>query len=95
MNPEGKRLCDLGKTLLVQNGKLIHRRFPVWRCPRPVLGDIAQCQPDQFGGRIITGEMPSGLEYLAQPGVHTLNRIGRIAAIARKTKPHPNDATAA
>ena len=48
------------------------------RCPRPVLGDVAQSQPNQLGRGFIIGEMTSGLENLAQPGVHALDSIGGV-----------------
>ena len=47
-------------------------------CSPPVLGDVAQGQPDQLGGRIVAGEVSSGLDDLAQPRIHAFNRIGRV-----------------
>lgn len=72
------RLRDLGKTLLVKNGKLVHRRLPVVGRSAPFGSDISQCQPDQLGCSLITWEMPSRLENLAQPGVHALNGVGGV-----------------
>jgi hypothetical protein len=72
------RLRDLSKTLLVKNGKLVHRRLPVVSRPAPIGSDVAQCQPDQLGGRLVIGEMPPRLENLAQAGVHALNGIGGV-----------------
>lgn len=55
----------LREPVTVQNGELVHRRFPVIGRTPPVLGDIAQCQPNQLGGRIVTGEVPTRLDDLA------------------------------
>ena len=48
--------------VLVQYCELVHRRFPIVGCSPPVLGDVAQGQPDQLGGRIVAGEVSSGLD---------------------------------
>ena len=70
--------AGLSEPVAEQYGELVHGRFPVVRRPSPVLGNVAQCQPDQFGGRIVTGEVPTRFDDLAQPRVHALDGVGRV-----------------
>jgi len=35
-------------------------------------------QPDQLAGRVVAGEMPAGLDDLADLGVDAFDRIGRV-----------------
>ena len=60
------------ETFGVQDGKLIHRLFPVVRRPAPVGRDVAQRQPDQFGGGLVAGEVTARLDDLAQPRMYAL-----------------------
>ena len=53
---------SIGESVLVKDGELVHCRLPVVSRTTPIGGDIAQCQPDQFGGSIITGEVPARLD---------------------------------
>ena len=66
------------KSFGVEDGELVHGLLPVLCCPPPVGRDVAQSQPDQLGGRIVTREMPSRLDDLAQPGVDALDGVGGI-----------------
>ena len=60
-------LCDhFGKPLCIQNRELIHRRFPVFGRSAPIGRDVSQRQPNQLGGRVITGEVTPRLDDLAQ-----------------------------
>ena len=63
------------KAFGVEDGKLVHGVLPVLGRPSPVGGDIAQGQPDQFAGSIVTREMPACLDDLAQSGVDAFNGI--------------------
>ena len=48
------------------------------RSPLPIGRDVAQRQPNEFTGRIVTGQMSPRFDDHAQPGVDTLNRIGGV-----------------
>ena len=48
----------------VGDGKLIHRLSPLLGRTSPVGRDVAQRQPDQLGGRVVTGEVPRVLMIL-------------------------------
>ena len=52
--------------------------FPVRGRSSPVLGDVAQSQPDELGGRIVAGEVPAGFDDLSQPRIHALDCVGRV-----------------
>ena len=43
--------------IFVEDRELIHRGFLVVGGSPPVLGDVAQGQPDQLGGCIVAGEV--------------------------------------
>ena len=49
----------------------------VHRLP-PIGSDVAQRQPDQLVRRVIGREMATRFDDLAEPGIHTLNRIGGV-----------------
>ena len=53
------------KSVVVKNRKLVHRCFPVVTTLAPSRRDVAQSQPDQFGGGVIIGEMPARLDDFA------------------------------
>lgn len=67
-----------GETITVGNRELIHGVFPLFGGSTPIDGDVAQCQPKQFGCGIVAGEVPSRLDDLAQAAVKTLDGIGRV-----------------
>lgn len=62
----------------VEDGKLDHSLLPIPGGSAPIDRDIAQGQPDQFGGGIITGEMLPGLDDLAQLRIDVFYGVGRI-----------------
>ena len=66
------------EAILVEDGELVHRGFPVRGRSSPVLGDVAQRQPYQLGGGIVAGEVTAGLDDLSQPRVHALDGVGRV-----------------
>ena len=39
---------------------------------------IAQCQPDQLSGSVVSGKVPSDFDSLAQLTIDALARIGRV-----------------
>ncbi len=57
-----RRSCE---PIFVEDRELIHRGLPIVPGSPPVLCDVAQRQPDQFGGRIITGEVAARFDDLA------------------------------
>ena len=61
------------KAFGVEDGKLVHGVLPVLGRPSPISGDIAQGQPDQLGGGLVSREMAAGLDDLAQPGLISSN----------------------
>lgn len=60
------------EAIAVSDGKLIHRLSPLLGRASPISRDVAQRQPDQFGGRIFAGEVPARLDDLAQARVDAL-----------------------
>ncbi|EFW81496.1 hypothetical protein PsgB076_07072 [Pseudomonas savastanoi pv. glycinea str. B076] len=54
-----------GKSVSVQDRKLIHCHFPVVCRMTPVGGDVAQPKPYQFRRSLIGREVPSSLDDLA------------------------------
>lgn len=52
------RLRDLSQTLLLKNGKLVHRRLTVVSRTALFSSGVAQGQPDQLRGRRVIGEVP-------------------------------------
>jgi hypothetical protein len=68
----------LGKSVVVEHRELVHGFLPISACTVPISRDVAQCQPDQLGGRIIRWEVPACLDDLAQPGVNALDGVGGV-----------------
>lgn len=56
------------ESVLVDDRELIHRCLPIPGRTAPIGGDVTQCQPDQFGGRLVAGEVAAGLDDLAPLG---------------------------
>lgn len=61
---------------------MVHCLAPFPHAASMVGGDVAQGQPDQFGGRIIIGEVTSGLDDLAQLTVQAFNGVGGVDQLA-------------
>ena len=53
------------EAIFVQDRKLSHGFFPALTGLAPVSSDIAQSQPDEFGCRIVIGEVTSCFDYFA------------------------------
>jgi hypothetical protein len=70
------------ESLFVEYRELVHRRLPVLRSVAPVGGDVAQRQPDQLGRRVVAGEVPAGLDDLAQARIDALDGVGRVDHLA-------------
>jgi hypothetical protein len=75
------RSCE---AFAVGDGELIHGLFPFLRCSSPVGRDVAQRQPQQLGGGIVTGKVPTRLDDLAQPAVQTLDGVARVDHAAHR-----------
>ncbi len=56
----------------------MHRFLPVFVRTALFGCDVSHRQPDQFRGRIVAGEVPARLDYLAKARVDALDRIGRV-----------------
>ena len=54
----------LGKSLGVQDGKLVHSGLPVVAGTAPVSRNVAQRQPDQLRGGLVRGEVARVLMIL-------------------------------
>jgi hypothetical protein len=64
----GLILCDcVCEAIFVEDRELVHRLLPIVGCPSPVGGDVAQREPDQLVGGVVTGKMAARLDDLAQP----------------------------
>ena len=55
----------LGKSLGVQDGKLVHSGLPIVAGTAPVSRNVAQRQPDQLRGGLVRGEVAPGFDDLA------------------------------
>ena len=71
-----------GEALRIEDRELIHCCLPVVCRSAPIGRDVAQRQPDQFGGRVVAGKVPASLDDLAQPRVDALDGIRRIHHLA-------------
>ena len=59
----------LGESILVEDRELVHGGLPVVPRAAPVFGDVAQCQPNQLGGRVVAGEVPARLDGRHRAGL--------------------------
>ena len=57
----------LRETIIVEYREMVHRLLPVLGRSAPIGRDVAQRQPNQPGGRIVTGEVATRLDDLSQP----------------------------
>ena len=73
-----RRASGLRESFLVEYRELIHRLLPVVRRAAPVGRDVAQRQPDQLVGRVVTREVAARFDDLAQPCIDALDRVGRV-----------------
>src|SRR5690606_32244156 len=69
---------DSRESIAVGNRELVHCLSPLPYAAPALAHDVAQGQPDQLGSRVIAGEVPPGLDDLAQLAVQTLDGIGGV-----------------
>jgi len=83
----------LHESLFVEYRELVHCLAPLLGRATPVRRDVAQRQPDQFGGRLIRREMSARLDDLAQLRVHALDRVRGVddAANLRRERKERDD----
>ena len=74
----------LGEAFGIEDGKLVHGLLPIPVGATPVAGDVTQRQPDQLRGGLVGGEVTAGLDDLAQPRVHALDRVGGVDHFAHR-----------
>jgi hypothetical protein len=70
--------ANSSRTVLVQDGELLHGCCPIMSRHSPLYGDVADRQPQQLSRRVVIGEVPPGLDDLAQLRIHTLDRVGGV-----------------
>src|SRR5690606_2550330 len=61
-----------------QYRELVHGCSPVNRGLVPDRLDVAQSQPDQLGGRLVGGEVATGLDHFAQPRIDAFDGVGGV-----------------
>src|SRR5919108_6238824 len=66
------------KAIAVEDRKLVHGLAPRRRGTLPGRRDVAERQPDQFGGRVVVRKVAACLDDFAKLRVNTLERVRRV-----------------
>jgi hypothetical protein len=77
------------EALGVEDRELVHGLFPIPARATPIGRDVAQRQPDQFAGCVITREVSARLDDLAQPAFDYTVAQAMVDGVRGKTKPAP------